>query len=107
MITKHSPAIESASDMSQGDRAQEFSSETAFPIPFFVDHPSTGYDLEKILSGTSIKNIIVQGSEGQDQPPENGWRASKQWEIHTFEVQAWCSESFSASGWDSSLAWSH
>lgn len=39
----------------------EFTAETAFPIPFFVDHPSTGYDLSKIGSWTSIQNIIVQG----------------------------------------------
>lgn len=76
--------------MSHGDRAQEFSSETAFPIPFFVDHPSTGYDLEKILSGTSVKNIIIQGRAVRDRiNPQKmaGWRASKHWEIHTFEAQ--------------------
>eukprot|EP00434_Breviolum_minutum_P026311 symbB.v1.2.023254.t1/scaffold2112.1/size106475/4 len=40
----------------------EFTAETAFPIPFFVEHPSTGYDLDKIVnSWTSIQNIIVQG----------------------------------------------
>jgi len=40
----------------------KFTSETAFPIPFFVDHPATGYDLEKIVnSWTSIQSIIVQG----------------------------------------------
>mmetsp|Transcript_54789 Transcript_54789/g.127888 ORF Transcript_54789/g.127888 Transcript_54789/m.127888 type:complete len:641 (+) Transcript_54789:45-1967(+) len=40
----------------------EFTSETAFPIPFFVEHPSTGYNLWGIVeSWTSIQNIIVQG----------------------------------------------
>lgn len=49
--------------------AQEFTAETAFPIPFFVEHPSTGYDLDKIVnSWTSIQNIIVQGAIETWQP---------------------------------------
>eukprot|EP00440_Ansanella_granifera_P034136 gb/GFBE01037031.1/.p1 GENE.gb/GFBE01037031.1/~~gb/GFBE01037031.1/.p1 ORF type:complete len:644 (+),score=158.38 gb/GFBE01037031.1/:1-1932(+) len=40
----------------------EFTAETAFPIPFFVDHPSTGYNLAAIVgSWTAVKNIVVQG----------------------------------------------
>ncbi|CAJ1367963.1 unnamed protein product, partial [Effrenium voratum] len=40
----------------------EFTSETAFPIPFFVDHPSTGYDLSKIVSSwSSVQSVLVQG----------------------------------------------
>lgn len=40
----------------------EFTSETAFPIPFFVNHPSTGYNLHGIIeSWTSLQNILVQG----------------------------------------------
>ena len=39
------------------------------PIPFFVEHPSTGYDLDKIVnSWTSIQNIIVQGAIETWQP---------------------------------------
>ncbi|CAE6956763.1 ybaR [Symbiodinium natans] len=40
----------------------EFTSETAFPIPFFVQHPSTGYNLHGIIdSWSSIQSILVQG----------------------------------------------
>lgn len=45
--------------------AQEFTRETAFPIPFFVNSPATGYDLHKIVgSWSAIQNIIVQGFLG-------------------------------------------
>lgn len=39
----------------------EFTSQTAFPVPFFVDHASTGYDLEKLLTWSSAQGILVQG----------------------------------------------
>ncbi|CAK9049640.1 unnamed protein product, partial [Durusdinium trenchii] len=43
----------------------EFTRETAFPIPFFVNSPATGYDLHKIVgSWSAIQNIIVQGFLG-------------------------------------------
>ncbi len=63
-----SQAIQATNHLTTSSRdippAQEFTAETAFPIPFFVEHPSTGYDLEKIVnSWTSIQNIIVQGAK--------------------------------------------
>lgn len=40
----------------------EFTSDSAFPIPFFVDHPTTeDYDLSKITTGSGIVTIIQQG----------------------------------------------
>merc|ERR1719191_354779 len=39
----------------------EFTSDTRFPIPFFVDHVSTDYDLKKIIAPGAAGTIIVQG----------------------------------------------
>merc|ERR1719502_1242164 len=39
----------------------EFTSDTRFPIPFFVDHVSTDYDLKKITESGAAGTIIVQG----------------------------------------------
>jgi len=39
----------------------EFTSDTAFPIPFFVSTDAVSYDLSDITSGASIRKIGVQG----------------------------------------------
>jgi len=61
LVRKHAITIPPFGVSRDPGTPKEFTAETAFPIPFFVDHPSTGYDLSKISSWTSIQNIIVQG----------------------------------------------
>lgn len=39
----------------------KFSSDTRFPIPFFVDHTSTDYDLGKITADGAAGKIAIQG----------------------------------------------
>merc|ERR1719336_1594724 len=59
--------IEFAIVRPMGDKTQtirdvsEFTSDTAFPIPFFIDHKSTDYDFSNLGSSESIIKICVQG----------------------------------------------